>query len=160
MPFRALKVISALKRFFTEKNAVAGVSDAFSVVTVVNSFMMLTGLDTPKEGRFAYVHLLIRLGIITGIWVVFDFSYTIASTKAFFRDLRAGIGRYIRHNVYDSIAITYTSSVVLLCVVGSTSLFSLHGGRVLYQGLLLLFSGICTGILVTKALGKKDETKT
>ncbi|EKU96308.1 hypothetical protein Lepto7375DRAFT_0297 [Leptolyngbya sp. PCC 7375] len=160
MPFHAPKVISALKRFFTEKNAVAGVSDAFLIVTVINSFMMVTGLDTPKDGRFAYVHLLIRLGIITGIWVVFYFSYTIASTKEFFRDLRAGIGRYIRHNVYDAIAITYTSLVILLCVAGLTSLFPLPGGRALYQGLLLLFPGVCTGILVTKALGKKDEPKT
>ncbi|MFG6102926.1 hypothetical protein U2F10_11780 [Leptothoe sp. EHU-05/26/07-4] len=160
MPFSARKVISAIKHFFTEKNAVAGVSDAFSVVTVINSFMMVNGLDTPKEGQFAYVHLLMRLGIITGIWVVFDFSYTISSTKEFFRDLRAGLGRYIRHNVYDAIAITYTSLIVLLCIAGSTSLFPLHGGRGLYQGLLLLFPGVCAGILATKVLGKKDEPKT
>ncbi|NEZ64758.1 hypothetical protein D0962_18525 [Leptolyngbyaceae cyanobacterium CCMR0082] len=160
MPFRAPKVISALKRFFSEKNAVAGVSDAFLIVTVINSVMMVTGLDTPKEGRFAYVHLLLRLGILTGIWFVFYFSYTITSTKEFFRDLQAGIGRYIRHNVYDAIAITYTSLVVLLCVAGSTGLFPLHGGRVLYQGLLLLFPAVCMGILVTKVLGKKDEPKT
>ena len=160
MQVRAPKVIRALKRFFTEKNAVGGVSDAFSVVTVINSFMMLTGLDTPKEGRFAYVHLLMRLGILTGIWVVFDFSYTIASTKELLRDLRAGIGRYIRHNVYDAISITYTSLVVLLCVACSTGLFPLQGGRVLYQGLLLLFASVCTGILAFKVLGKKDETKT
>ncbi|MEO1148787.1 MAG: hypothetical protein AAFY26_24740 [Cyanobacteria bacterium J06638_22] len=151
---------SAIKRFFTEKNAIAGISDAFLIVTVINSFMMVNGLDTPKEGRFAYVHLLIRLGILTGIWIVFDFSYTIASTKAFLLDLRAGIGRYIRHNVYDAIAITYTSSVVLLCVAGSTGLFPLHGGRSLYQGLLWLFPVVFMGILAVKALGKKDETKT
>lgn len=159
IPFRAPKVISALKRFFTEKNAVAGVSDAFLLVTVVNSFMMVIGLDTPKEGQFAYIHLLMRLGIITGIWVVFDFSYTITSTKEFFQDLRAGLGRYIRHNVYDAISITYTSSVVLLCVAGSTGLFPLHGGRTLYQGLLLLFPCVCAGILATKVLGKRDDTK-
>ncbi|MEM1255894.1 MAG: hypothetical protein AAGI69_25930 [Cyanobacteria bacterium P01_H01_bin.21] len=160
MPFRTPKVISAIKRFLTEKNAVAGISDAFLIVTVANSFMMVTGLDTPKEGRFAYIHLLLRLGILTGIWIVFYFSYTIESTKEFFRDLRAGIGRYIRHNVYDAIAITYTSLVVLLCIAGSTGLFPLHGGRALYQGLLLMFPGVCIGILATKALGKKDETKT
>ena len=156
MPFHASKVISALKRFFTEKNAVAGVADAFLVVTVVNSFMMVTGLDTPKEGQFAYIHLLLRLGLLTGIWAVFDFSYTIESTKAFFEELRVGIGRYIRHNVYDAIAITYTSAIVLLCIFGATGLFSLDGGRTLYQGLLWLFPGVCAGILAAKVLGKKD----
>ncbi|MBE7380622.1 MAG: hypothetical protein F6J95_004340 [Leptolyngbya sp. SIO1E4] len=156
MPFRASKVIRALKRFFSEQNAVAGVADAFLIVTVANSFMMVTGLDTPKEGQFAYIHLLLRLGLLIGIWGIWDFSYTIASTKAFFRDLRAGIGRYIRHNVYDAIAITYTSAIVLLCVAGSTGLFPLHGGRALYQGLLWLFPVVCTGILVIKVLGKKD----
>lgn len=159
MPFRAPKVINALKRFFSEKNAIAGISDAFLIVTVINSFMMVNGLDTPKEGQFAYIHLLIRLGIISGIWFAFDFSYTITSTKAFVRELRAGIGRYIRHNVYDAIAITYTSAIVLLCIVGSTGLFPLQGGRVLYQGLLWLLPVVCTGILVTKALGKKNATK-
>ena len=159
MPFRTPTMIRALKRFFTEKNAVAGVSDAFLIITVVNSFMMVTGLDTPKEGRFAYVHLLIRLGILTGIWVVFDFSYTIASTKEFFRDLRLGLSWYIRHNVYDAIAITYTSLVVLLCIAGSTGLFPLHGGHAFYRRLLLLFPGVCVGILAAKMLGKKNKTK-
>lgn len=37
----------------------------FTIVTVGNSVMMLTGLDEPKTGSFAYVHLLGRLGIIT-----------------------------------------------------------------------------------------------
>jgi hypothetical protein len=36
----------------------------FTIVTVGNSAMMLTGLDEPKVGTFAYVHLLGRLGII------------------------------------------------------------------------------------------------
>ena len=156
MPFRASKVIRALKRFFSEQNAVAGVADAFLIVTVANSFMMVTGLDTPKEGQFAYIHLLLRLGLLIGIWAMFDFSYTIESTKAFFEDLRAGIGRYIRHNVYDAISITYTSAIVLLCIAGSTGLFPLHGGRALYQGLLWLFPVVCTGILAIKVLGKKD----
>ncbi|MEO0378364.1 MAG: hypothetical protein AAF329_27975 [Cyanobacteria bacterium P01_A01_bin.17] len=156
MPFRASKVIRALKRFFSEKNAVAGVADAFLIVTVVNSFMMVNGLDTPKEGQFAYIHLLLRLGLLTGIWAVFDFSYTIESTKVLFGELQAGIGRYIRHNVYDAIAITYTSAIVLLCIVGATGLFPLDGGRPLYQSLLWLFPGVCTGILAIKVLGKKD----
>lgn len=156
MPFRASKVLSALKLFFSEKNAVAGIADAFLIVTVANSFMMVNGLDTPKEGQFAYIHLLLRLGLLTGIWAMFDFSYTIESTKAFFEELRAGIGRYIRHNMYDAIAITYTSAIVLLCVVGATGLFPLHGGRPLYQSLLWLLPVVCTGILAIKVLGKKD----
>ena len=156
MPFHASKVIRALKRFFSEQNAVAGVADAFLIVTVANSFMMVTGLDTPKEGQFAYIHLLLRLGLLIGIWAMFDFSYTVESTKAFFGDLQAGLGRYIRHNVYDAIAITYTSAIVLLCIVGAPGLFPLHGGRPLYQSLLWLFPVVCTGILAIKALGKKD----
>ena len=156
MRLRVPKVISAFKRFFTEKNAVAGIADAFLIVTVANSFMMVNGLDTPKEGPFAYIHLLLRLGLLTGIWAVFDFSYTIDSTKELFQELRTGISRYIRHNVYDAIAITYTSAIVLLCVVGSTGLFPLYGGRPLYQSLLWLFPVVCTGIVAIKVLGKKD----
>jgi hypothetical protein len=39
----------------------------FTVVTVGNSVMMLTGLDEPKIGSFAYVHLLGRLEIIASL---------------------------------------------------------------------------------------------
>ncbi len=37
----------------------------FSFITLVNSLMMVTGLDTPKTGVFTYQHLLIRALIVT-----------------------------------------------------------------------------------------------
>lgn len=37
---------------------------SFTAVTVVNTVMMVTGIDTPKIGRFAFVHMLTRLGIV------------------------------------------------------------------------------------------------
>jgi hypothetical protein len=50
---------------------VGDVALLFFVVTVGNSVMMLTGLDEPKTGSFAYVHLLGRLGIITVVVALF-----------------------------------------------------------------------------------------
>lgn len=50
---------------------VGDVALLFFVVTVGNSVMMLTGLDEPKTGSFAYVHLLGRLGIITLVVALF-----------------------------------------------------------------------------------------
>ena len=44
----------------------------FFVVTVGNSVMILTGLDEPKTGSFAYLHLLGRIGIITVLVALFS----------------------------------------------------------------------------------------
>ena len=36
------------------------ISFCFSLLTVLNSIMMIFGLDTPKQGVFAYVQILIQ----------------------------------------------------------------------------------------------------
>ena len=38
----------------------------FSLITLVNSAMMISGLDVPKTGLFAYGHILVRLFIVMG----------------------------------------------------------------------------------------------
>jgi hypothetical protein len=53
-----------LQRWWDASTYLGDVALLFTVVTVGNSLMMLTDLDEPKTGSFAYVHLLGRLGII------------------------------------------------------------------------------------------------
>lgn len=59
------------RRRWAEGSYLEDVAWAFTVVTVANSAMMLTGWDTPKSGTFAYVHLLSRLAIVTAIVALF-----------------------------------------------------------------------------------------
>jgi hypothetical protein len=60
-------VVARLRAWWEESTFLGDVAVLFTIVTVGNSLMMLTGLDEPKNDTFAYVHLLGRLGIITGI---------------------------------------------------------------------------------------------
>jgi hypothetical protein len=61
------EVVARLRAWWDASTFFGDVAVLFTVVTVGNSLMMLTGLDEPKTDTFAYVHLLGRLGIITGI---------------------------------------------------------------------------------------------
>lgn len=59
------EVANRVRAWWDASTFIGDVALVFTVVTVGNSAMMLTGLDEPKTGAFAYVHLLGRLGIIT-----------------------------------------------------------------------------------------------
>jgi hypothetical protein len=60
-------VVVRVQRWWDASTYLGDVALLFTVVTVGNSVMMLTGLDEPKTGSFAYVHLLGRLGIIASL---------------------------------------------------------------------------------------------
>ena len=55
------------KKMQKKETPLEAICTAFLVITVINSIMMINGMDTPKEGTFAYVHMLSRLLIISGI---------------------------------------------------------------------------------------------
>lgn len=63
-----------LRAWWNTSTFVEDVALAFMVITVVNSIMMLTGLDEPKTGTWAYWHLLSRLGIVAVVVGVFSFD--------------------------------------------------------------------------------------
>jgi uncharacterized membrane protein len=56
--------VARVRAWWDASTYLGDVALLFTIVTVGNSAMMLTGLDEPKVGTFAYVHLLGRLGII------------------------------------------------------------------------------------------------
>jgi transposase, IS30 family len=64
-------LVVRVRRWWDASTYLGDVARLFTVVTVGNSVMMLTSLDEPKAGSFAYVHLLGRLGIIASLVGVF-----------------------------------------------------------------------------------------
>jgi hypothetical protein len=60
-------LVVRVQRWWDTSTYLGDVALLFTLVTVGNSLMMLTGLDEPKTGSFAYVHLLGRLGIIASL---------------------------------------------------------------------------------------------
>lgn len=64
-------LVVRVRRWWDASTYLGDVARLFTVITVGNSVMMLTGLDEPKAGSFAHVHLLGRLGIIASLVGVF-----------------------------------------------------------------------------------------
>ena len=54
-----LKNINSLKR-----KLIAPISILFTIVTLIHSLMVIFGIDSPKQGVLAYVHLLTRFVLI------------------------------------------------------------------------------------------------
>ena len=48
------------------------ICSAFTIVTVINSYMIISGMDTPKTVRFAYIHFLISLVIISLVCFILE----------------------------------------------------------------------------------------
>ncbi len=114
----------------------------FAAVTVVNSLMMLTGYDIPKQGTFAYIHMMIRLLIISVIIAVFMWRDI---TKQLRQINRSAIIHVFLPNIQSSLvsaAFTFFTFITLLyCLV--VILFSRMseptGGVLFYQFLVGLF---------------------
>ena len=128
----------------------------FAVVTVGNSVMMVTGLDQPKTGSFAYVHLLSRLGIILLIVGVFHLG-DLGDRFGAWRHRARSAGqpdptRSASSSVLDKVlgfflgswleatARVFTVVVATVCVVvlALSGVRPPVGGAVLYRNLVLL----------------------
>lgn len=134
------------KEYFLKVTPYEIIGVLFSLITIVNSIMMLTGIDVPKEGVFAYVHLIIRLGIITLI-----------VTLIYFRDIKEQLKRFSpkylsltnilyapRKNAFISISKAFTNVSILYCLTMITfqGAFNSLGGRSFYLSLLIVWGVI------------------
>lgn len=124
------------------------ICEVFLVITVLNSLMMLTGIDTPKEGTFAYIHMMTRLFIISGIIVIFMWKEVMGGLKIFnFNNKFKYFYREAHKNIFKSVAIMFTfiTAVYCLIMIAFQSIINPGGGSFFYQSLL--------GILVFVTIG-------
>ncbi|MCG8500424.1 MAG: hypothetical protein MJB12_08460 [Firmicutes bacterium] len=152
------KAVDKIKKVFhwiiEDDNSLIVICEAFTIVTVINSYMMVSGTDNPKIGRFAYIHLLIRLAIVSVCVVIWDYESVFQAIKKTLTTLKnikciskSGIKK-IYQNVlahkFASICIVYTLSIVMICLVMifSSGIYVPKGGEGLYFNLLLLFAFI------------------
>lgn len=146
----------------------------FTVVTVGNSVMMLTGLDEPKDGTFAYVHLLGRFGIITVLVGLFSLDEARGwfarwrrqrrqpsrgdlrrhSTRSAFEAIR----RSLLRRGFDGAARVFAAVVVASCAltVALAEIRTPAGGPGLYRN-LVLFALI---LLPAMSLAARRERRT
>ena len=118
---KAVNSLKKLYRWFIRDNDIfTEICEAFTVVTVINSYMMVAGMDQPKIGRFAYIHLLIRLMIISVIIALWEDESIFQSIKKHalrIKDINGipeikKIYKKILENKYGSTCVIYTLTIV------------------------------------------------
>ena len=167
------KLKKVYRWLFGDQGTLVGVSDAFALVTVINSVMMVTGFDTPKVGVFAYVHLLIRLGIIFAVFLLWDYD-GVKSDIAYYREKIkmfrqsptlnvAALSTLIVKEKFNATCVAYTLAVVLICmlaIVGATfGIFEPTGGVGFYTNIIALYVGIVVAVLVVSVIDTLRQPK-
>ena len=141
------------------------ICEVFTVVTVINSFMMVAGIDSPKSGEFAYIHLMGRLLIISAIILIFDFSYIVKEMRTIIKSIKSvlalsakdvGIGLFqtiIRKKI-STISTVFTLLVLILCLINISIIQEPKGDSELYFSLLILWGTITISVFLIWLLDK------
>lgn len=160
--------LKAVHRWFDDSSIVEEIAQIFLIITVINSLMMVVGWDEPKEGSFAYVHLLGRLAIITIIVMIWEYEDILAFLKAWFHRGRRekGIEVWLYRMRLDSVSLVSVLFTVLVIILSIGSLLfqgllEIEGGVRLYRNLLVLFVALMVGCFIfsrVSAFAKRENT--
>lgn len=152
--------------FLEEQNVVYDILEVFMLLTVINSLLMVFGIDpSPKIGKFAYIHLMIRLAIISSIMIAIRGKETISDVKNliyFFQ--KSHNDSVFKHcilanrkiSIYRGTYVIYTLLTILICIF--TIIFSSNpiGGIPFYFYLTCQFVAIVLVVgIISVALGAR-----
>ncbi|TVP92058.1 hypothetical protein [Alkalibacterium sp.] len=148
-----------VKEYFNRVTPYETIGISFTLVTIVNSIMMLTGLDEPKEGVFAYVHLMTRLGIITLIVILISLKEIKEGLEKFSLKSVSPINVLCapRKNAFIGVSKAFTTVSFLYCVtfIVFQVILPASGGRSFYISLLIIWALILiTRVTSTMVKGK------
>jgi len=139
-------ITQAWRWLFGSENTVVDICIAFALFTAFNSTQMVLGYDTPKEGTFAFVHLMLRLAIITFAFLIWDYEDAVADVKTAagtLRDVLSAPSDLVRtflsalgEHPFKSLCVLFTCSTVVLCFVTIVLVPEPAGGPALYAGLV------------------------
>lgn len=119
------------------------ICDTFTLVTGLNSWMMVTGRDIPKEGIFAYIHIIFRfciIGLIVGILMWHDIESDIKKTRL--KSLKnVGFNEMLR-KFFSSVSYLFTTISLLYCsgVILLKGIIVPEGGFNFYKRLLIILA--------------------
>ncbi|MDZ7834396.1 MAG: hypothetical protein U5K84_02750 [Alkalibacterium sp.] len=127
----------------------------FTLITVINSLMMITGIDTPKQGVFAYVHMMTRLGIVSFIVVLLMWKDIVQSVRQF--SFRFNIRKFFQDahkRIMISVSIVFTALTTVFCVamIAFQETLDPVGGVFFYQLLLGMLSIITISIVLLRII--------
>lgn len=139
------------------------ICQTFTFITVINSFMMILNIDTPKIGEFAYVHILMRLLIISIIILIFDFRHipqeikqTISSIKNVLKVSVKEIGMSLYRNIikekFNTITTAFTLLTIIVCLFNIFIVREPKGGPGFYFSLLILWGIVIIIVLLISCI--------
>ena len=161
MPSHHIASVAAkFRQWWDDETPIQAICSTFTIITVINSLMMITGLDVPKQGLFAYIHMLSRLLIISLIivltmWKDVWVSMINTGVRAFF----IGLYRKIKNGALP-VLFTFLTAVYCLFMIIFTSFLPPSGGINYYRSLLILFLCLVsarTVILMSRKILKKSR---
>ena len=147
----AFKLPQKLFLWHQNSGVIVHIAILFTAITVINNIMMVTGIDTPKQGTFAYTHLLMRTLIVTLAVFIWMFKDVIKAFKVFFKWLKSDAKTsHLKNRLsvfFNTYGIVTKSAVVftIITVFGCMTMVILslfinpQGGVNLYISLLILY---------------------
>ncbi len=163
-------ILDGVIRWYKECGLFTGIAVVFTLITVINNIMMLTGIDAPKQGLFAYQHMLVRIAIVTG-------AVTIAMAREFVRALRRFLAFFtsdpptrrsmlsdlasrnvevLTRRPFEASVKSFTALTLLICVgaIIASSWREVAGGAPFYIALLILY-GVLLVVFVAIRLARR-----
>jgi len=146
----------AIVEWYMNGSIIVHIALGFAAITIVNNFMMISGNDTPKIGTFAYVHLLIRLLIVTLATTLIMIKPISKRIKDIIQNTRKNplnietLMNKITINplVHSFVLFTYITALGCIIMVMLSPLIQPEAGYNLYASLLFLYSIILIYTLI------------
>ena len=148
----------SLMRWYRECGLFTGIAVVFTLITVINSIMMLTGVDVPKQGLFAYQHMLVRMVIVTGAIMVATGRETWRAVRKLFTffgsdslarrsmlsEFASRIAEAATRRPFQASVNSFTALTFLICVAAIVVSFwsEVAGGSAFYTALLILYGAL------------------
>ena len=158
--------LDGLVRWYRECGVFTGIAIVFTLITLVNTVMMLTGIDAPKEGLFAYQHMLVRIAIVTGAVVIAMARESLKGVRRFFafltsdpatrRSILVGLATrtvdVMTRRPFDASVKSFTALTFLICVAAVivSPWRETAGGAPFYIALLILYGVLLVGFGVIR----------
>ncbi len=158
---RYIKFNSFFKRFITWQQSLGvfkSIALLFTLITVINSIMMVTGIDTPKTGPFAYGHLLVRLVIVVIASLAWQYQDSIRLFKQLTKQKHEHNKLYLFKTYKDYIfahpieasSFLFTVFTTAFCLIALSiqNIITIRGGERLYTTLIIIYGGLLTLSLI------------
>ncbi len=168
----------SVMRCYRECGLFTGIAVVFTLITVMNSIMMLTGVDAPKQGLFTYQHMLIRMVIVTGAIMVAMGRETLKAVRKLFTffgsdaltrqsmlsEFVARITEAATQRPFQASANSFTALTFLICVAAIVVSFwsEVAGGSAFYTALLILYGALLvvfTAIMIAMATSACEASR-